>query len=81
LRLANAFGDHPAAAEYREYGRRILDSLSTTTFISVDDERWEGVLRHATYHYRNGLGVDESVMFGDHYLLEALDLAHPVGAS
>jgi unsaturated chondroitin disaccharide hydrolase len=33
---------------------------------------WEGLLKHGMYHQRKGLGVDESVMWGDHFFLEAL---------
>ena len=34
---------------------------------------WEGILKHGIYHQLKGLGVDESVMWGDHYFVEALD--------
>jgi unsaturated chondroitin disaccharide hydrolase len=42
--------------------------------VAADTPGWQGILRHATYHHGNGLGVDESVMWGDHYLVEALHL-------
>jgi inosose dehydratase len=48
----------------------VLDSEPTEGEGPLADVR---VLRHATYHYRNGLGVDESVMWGDYFLVEALD--------
>jgi hypothetical protein len=38
-------------------------------------------VKHAIYHRSNNLGVDESVMWGDHYLLEALDLSERSGTS
>ncbi|CAL8973223.1 Unsaturated glucuronyl hydrolase [Propionicimonas sp. T2.31MG-18] len=65
----------PAALEvqvYREYGLRILRSLRATTFIAADTPGYEGIIKHATYHQKNGLGIDESVMWGDHYFVEAL---------
>ena len=34
---------------------------------------WEGILKHGVYHERRGLGVDESVMWGDYFFVEALD--------
>ena len=32
---------------------------------------WEGVLKHGVYHFHKKLGVDESVMWGDFFFLEA----------
>jgi hypothetical protein len=42
-------------------------------FLAVDEPAWEGILRHGVYHERRGLGVDESVMWGDYFYVEALD--------
>ena len=67
--------DRAAAARYRGYALRILATLRSTEFVAADVPGWEGVLRHATYHRRNKLGVDESVMWGDYYFVEALELA------
>jgi unsaturated chondroitin disaccharide hydrolase len=75
LRLANAIGDGSAAQRYRGYGLAILDTLRSTTFIAADTEGWQGILRHATYHHRRRLAIDESVMWGDYYFVEALELA------
>ena len=73
LHLSKALtGDPEASGRYRSYAERIVGTLRSTEFISADLPEWEGVLRHATYHYRNRLGVDESVMWGDHYFVEAL---------
>ena len=63
-----------AAERYRSYAETIIARLLTTEFIAVDDPHWEGVVKHATYHAGNGLGVDESVMWGDYYFVEALDV-------
>lgn len=60
---------------YHSYGLAILRTLRSTRFIAADTDSWQGVIRHGMYHHRNGLGVDESVMWGDYYFLEALDLA------
>jgi unsaturated chondroitin disaccharide hydrolase len=67
--------DRAAARRYREYGLRIVSTLCSTEFIAADTDGWEGILRHATYHHRNGIAVDESVMWGDYYFVEALQLA------
>jgi unsaturated chondroitin disaccharide hydrolase len=75
LHLADAIGDKPEAERYRQYGLRVLATLRSTEFIAVDTPGWEGTLRHATYHYRNKLGVNQSVMWGEYYFVEALELA------
>jgi hypothetical protein len=40
------------------------------------------VLKHGSYHEAKGLGVDESVMWGDYFLLDAIHSVtssiHPV---
>ena len=51
----------------------ILTKLSSPEFLAVDEPAWEGILRHGVYHERRGLGVDESVMWGDYFFVEALD--------
>ncbi len=73
LHLAQALGEQGKA--YADYARIILRSLRNTEFLAIDTPGWEGILRHATYHHRNGLGIDESVMWGDYYFVEALTLA------
>ena len=80
LGRALAAGDPRAAGHYGAYGARIARTLRSTEYLAADLPGWEGVLRHATYHYRNGLGVDESVMWGDHFLVEALMMLQPDGS-
>jgi unsaturated chondroitin disaccharide hydrolase len=53
---------------------RILRRLLEEDFIAGEDEPWEGILKHGSYHEGKGLGVDESVMWGDYFLLDALDI-------
>jgi len=48
-------------------------TLCEPPFLAVEDSGWEGVLNHASYHQTKGLGVDESVMWGDYFFVEALD--------
>ncbi|WP_082126848.1 glycoside hydrolase family 88 protein [Allosalinactinospora lopnorensis] len=70
LRLGDA---DPANTErYRRYALRLLAALCGPEFLASPGSGWEGVLKHGTYHYNNGVGVDESVMWGDHYFVEAL---------
>ena len=63
------------AEGYRRYALTTLESLRSTEYVAADSPGYEGVLRHATYHFRDGLGIDESVMWGDYYFVEALDVA------
>src|SRR5215510_8517563 len=68
---------HMASAEkaeaYDAYARNILSTLLTPEFLAINTPGWEGILKHAIYHQRNQLGVDESVMWGDYYFVAALD--------
>jgi unsaturated chondroitin disaccharide hydrolase len=63
----------PDGAPYATYALRVLTRLCSPDFLSVDDPAWEGLLKHATYHESRGLGVDESVIWGDYWFLAALD--------
>ncbi|MFH0799854.1 MAG: glucuronyl hydrolase, partial [Pseudomonadota bacterium] len=54
------------------YALQILDTLTTPEFLAEDTPGWEGILKHGMYHQRKGLGVDESVMWGEYFFLEAL---------
>jgi unsaturated chondroitin disaccharide hydrolase len=73
--LSHLTGDPARAHLYREYALRILDTLTEAEFLAVETPGWEGILKHGMYHQRRGLGVDESVMWGDYFFLEALDKA------
>ena len=57
---------------YHEYALRILDTLTGPEFLAIDTPGWEGILKHGMYHQRKGLGVDESVMWGEYFFLEAV---------
>jgi unsaturated chondroitin disaccharide hydrolase len=77
LHLHNCLPSDDEGVPYRAYAGEILRSLSSTQFLAADTPGWEGIIRHATYHHGKGLGVDESVMWGDYYFVEALELASP----
>jgi len=72
--LAGLVQDRGRACRYAEYALRILERLCQPDFLSVDDPSWDGLLRHGIYHEGKGLGVDESVMWGDYWFLDALDV-------
>jgi unsaturated chondroitin disaccharide hydrolase len=68
--------NHPTRSRlYREYALDILDTLTRPEFLAIGTPGWEGIVKHGMYHQRRGLGVDESVMWGDYFFLEALSKA------
>ena len=73
LDLAEQVSDPELAQHYRERANQTLATLLTDAFLAVDRPGWEGILLHGIYHERKGLGVDESVMWGDYFFLAALD--------
>jgi unsaturated chondroitin disaccharide hydrolase len=60
------------ARRYRNATLTILDSLCSDRYLAWTTPGWEGVLKHAVYHFHKNLGVDESVMWGDFFFLEAV---------
>jgi len=71
--LAGLVTDPVRARHYADYALRTLTRLCEPDFLASDDPTWEGVLKHGSYHEAKGLGVDESVMWGDYFLLDAID--------
>jgi unsaturated chondroitin disaccharide hydrolase len=66
-------GDPARAKRYRSAGLTIIDNLCTDRYLAWSDPAWEGVLKHGVYHFHKKLGVDESVMWGEYFFLEAVD--------
>jgi unsaturated chondroitin disaccharide hydrolase len=75
LDLAALTREPARRSKYRHYALDILDALTAPEFLANQTAGWEGVLKHGIYHQRRGLGVDESVMWGDYFYLEALTKA------
>jgi unsaturated chondroitin disaccharide hydrolase len=73
LQLAELTQEQDRAGQYKDYARRIVVTLCTPEFLADQTPGWEGILKHGIYHERNGLGVDESVMWGEYFFVEALD--------
>lgn len=73
LQLAELTGEPACAERYRGAAETILATLCGPDFLAVETPGWEGVLKHGIYHQRKGLGVDESVMWGDYFFVESLD--------
>ncbi len=60
---------------YRSAALTILRALCSDQFLPRAQPEWEGILMHGVYHIHKGLGVDESVAWGDHFFVEALTKA------
>ncbi len=70
--LAEAVSDEGEQILYRTAALTILETLCGDEFLPRRRPEWEGILMHGIYHYHKGLGVDESVAWGDHFFVEAL---------
>jgi unsaturated chondroitin disaccharide hydrolase len=64
--------DPARASQFRNATLTILDGLCDDRYLSWSTPGWEGVLKHGVYHFHKKLGVDESVMWGDFFFLEAV---------
>jgi unsaturated chondroitin disaccharide hydrolase len=72
LRLCGLTPDPLKGHLYWSTAVTILRSLCEK-YLTKNDPKWEGILRGAVYHVNQGLGVDESVMWGEYYFCEALE--------
>ena len=72
MQLAELTGDPLRARYYHDYALNIVDTLTEPEFVAFNDEGYEGILKHGMYHQRKGLGVNESVMWGEYFFLEAV---------
>jgi unsaturated chondroitin disaccharide hydrolase len=70
--LSEAMTDPIESARYRGAALTALATLCTDRFLAESNREWEGILMHGLYHFHMGLGVDESVAWGDHFFVEAL---------
>ena len=77
--LAGLVHDDTRARVYADYAVCIIERLSESDFLASPTEPWEGVLKHGTYHEGKKLGVDESVMWGDYWFLDTVDLMQSYG--
>ncbi len=75
LNLSRIVQDRLYALRYRQAALTILDTLTGPDYLAAYRPEWEGILLHGSYHQRKGLGVDESVMWGEYFFVEALDKA------
>ena len=74
LRLCRQTSDPMKGHFYWSTAIHILRSLCHS-YLADGDPDWEGVLKGGVYHIHKGLGVDESVMWGEYFFIEALEEA------
>ncbi len=74
FRLCRTLADPIKGHFYWSTANRILRSLCDK-HLAKGDARWEGILKGGVYHLHKELGVDESVMWGEYFFVEALDQA------
>ncbi len=72
LRLCRLEPDSLKAHLYWSTAVQILTALCQKHVV-MTDPKWEGILRGGVYHVHKGLGVDESVMWGEYFFCEALE--------
>jgi unsaturated chondroitin disaccharide hydrolase len=71
-KLKDIEGTKHGSRTYRHAALQILSTLSGDEFLGTRDPSYEGTLRHGVYHRPMNWGVDESVMWGDYFFMEAL---------
>jgi len=72
LDLAKQTKTPAKAVAYRETALAMLDALVQPQYLANATPGWEGILKHGVYHTTKNLGVDESVMWGEFFFVEAL---------
>lgn len=75
LDLADFTASRARARLYRDTAFTILETLTGEEYLAHTTPGWEGILKRGVYHIHKGLGVDESVMWGEYFLVEALTKA------
>lgn len=72
LDLATQTASPARAQKYRATALAMLDAMVDPEYLAIETSGWEGILKHGVYHTEKNLGVDESVMWGEFFLVEAL---------
>lgn len=74
FRLCRLVSDPMKGHLYWSSAIRIVRSLSEK-YLAKGTDGWEGIVKGGVYHLHKGLGVHESVIWGDYYFVEALEMA------
>ncbi|MGH7214816.1 MAG: glycoside hydrolase family 88 protein [Tepidisphaeraceae bacterium] len=73
--LARLTHDRIKASAYEEAAMRTVQTLIGPEYLASGDPKWEGILKRGVYHIHKDLGVDQSVMWGEFFFVEALTKA------
>ncbi|HLG95091.1 MAG TPA: glycoside hydrolase family 88 protein [Bryobacteraceae bacterium] len=76
LRLCRLLPDPMKGHFYWSTAVLILRTLCEK-YLARKDKKWEGILKGGVFHLPKELGVDESVMWGEYFFVEALEQALP----
>jgi unsaturated chondroitin disaccharide hydrolase len=71
-RLCRLAADPMKGHFYWSTAQLVLRSLCEK-HLAKRDAKWEGILKGGVYHLHKELGVDESVMWGEYFFVEALE--------
>jgi unsaturated chondroitin disaccharide hydrolase len=74
FQLARLSGDDIKGHFYEQTARRILNTLCRQ-YLGESTPGWEGILKGGVYHIHKKLGINESVMWGEYFFLEAFERA------
>jgi unsaturated chondroitin disaccharide hydrolase len=74
FQLGELSNDPVKGAFYSQTALHIVSALCRT-HLAQGDPGWEGILKGGVYHVHKGLGVNESVMWGEYFFMEALEKA------
>jgi len=72
LDLARQTEDTASRDRYEQTAYKMLDAMVQPDYLASETPGWEGILKHGVYHTKKNLGVDESVMWGEYFFVEAL---------
>ena len=73
--LAKLTADRVRAQSYESAAMATVRTLTRPPYLADGDSNWEGILKRGVYHIHKGLGVDESVMWGEFFFVESLTRA------
>jgi unsaturated chondroitin disaccharide hydrolase len=73
--LAKLTPDRVRAQAYEEAALATVKTLTRPPYLASGESSWEGILKRGVYHIHKGLGVDESVMWGEFFFVEAMTKA------
>ncbi|MBQ7794816.1 MAG: glycoside hydrolase family 88 protein [Clostridia bacterium] len=71
LEMIKYIKDEETVQLYKKIADTMMLSL-IENYAVRDDDKSNGLLKRATYHYKGGIGVDECNIWGDYFYMEAL---------